>query len=260
MAEASRTTSVPCESFAGVRVDRITLEELVRVVTARIRASSPPNSPLTVAFVNAHSIESIQDRPALMNAFGSLDVCVPDGISIVAASVLQGGRIRHRFSGIDVLREAMKIDGSTHYFMGSTPDVLADIVRVAERDVPEARVVGTSSPPLWPWPESEDQRLVDDINAAAPDFLWVGLSAPKQEAWIARVEHRLNARVALAIGYGFDTFSDRKPMSPPWVRRAGLEWLYRLAQDPLRIWRRVFVTGPRFLGRILLARARTTLS
>lgn len=239
------------ETFLGVRIDRIRKAELLEKLRSVVgRSNAGP--PITVAFVNAHSVECASGEPDVEAAFADLTVAVPDGISIVTASRIKGGRIRERFSGIDTLLPCLEISGARHFFVGSSDSVLARVRARIDEEFPAAVLVGSHSPPMWPWDARVDSQILGRINDAKPDFVWVGLSAPKQELWIHRVRERVSAGSMLAIGYAFDTFAGTKQMAPRWVRRMGVEWLWRLAQDPGRVWRRVFITGPRFLFRVSL--------
>jgi N-acetylglucosaminyldiphosphoundecaprenol N-acetyl-beta-D-mannosaminyltransferase len=108
-------------------------------------------------------------------------------------------------------------------------------------------VVGTESPPFGPMSPDEDAALVARINAAAPHVLWIGLGSPKQEVWAAGHEDRLDVPLILPVGAAFDFHSGRVRRAPWWMQRAGLEWLFRIAVEPRRLWRRYLVTNARFL-------------
>ncbi len=116
---------------------------------------------------------------------------------------------------------------------------------------PGLDVVGRESPPFRPLSSSEDEALVERINAAAPDVLWVGLGAPKQEYWAADHESRLNVPLILPVGAAFDFYSGRIRRAPDWMRRIGLEWLFRLATEPRRLWRRYLMTNGQFMLLVL---------
>jgi N-acetylglucosaminyldiphosphoundecaprenol N-acetyl-beta-D-mannosaminyltransferase len=142
--------------------------------------------------------------------------------------------------------------GWTSYFYGGgvgVPDLLAD--RLAER-FPGFRTVGTHSPPFRELSLEEDQAIVEAINLADPDLVWVGLSTPKQERWMASHINRLDALVLLGVGAAFDINTGLVRRAPQWMQRSGLEWLFRLGTEPRRLWRRYLRNNPAFAARILL--------
>ncbi len=123
-------------------------------------------------------------------------------------------------------------------------------------DYPRIEVVGAHSPPFKPtYSEAELDHMVAAVNAARPDVLWVGMTAPKQELWIRAVRPRLDAKFSAAVGAVFDFYAGNVKRSPRVFQRAGLEWLPRLVQEPRRLWRRMFISAPVFLGHVIRERA-----
>jgi len=116
---------------------------------------------------------------------------------------------------------------------------------------PGLRVAGTWSPPFRPLTPEEDQAVVERINRSRADLVWVGLSTPKQERWMAAHVGRLDAKALLGVGAGFDIHAGLLAQAPAWVQRSGLEWLYRLGREPRRLWRRYLRNNPRFVVEIL---------
>ena len=109
------------------------------------------------------------------------------------------------------------------------------------------QIVGAFGPPIWPWSPAEDRRLVQMINDSGADVAWIGLGSPKQEQWMAANRDRLNPSVLIGVGAAFDFLAGTKRRAPPWMRRAGLEWLHRLISEPARLWRRYLLVTPRFV-------------
>ena len=147
------------------------------------------------------------------------------------------------------MRELLKESGTKHYrhyFYGSTQETL-DILRekITEK-YPGAVIAGMYSPPFRPLTADEDAKIVEKINAAEPDFVWVGLGAPKQERWMAAHENRVRA-LMLGVGAAFDYEAGNIRRAPAWMQHCTLEWLYRLMQDPKRLFKRYFVTNTKFL-------------
>jgi N-acetylglucosaminyldiphosphoundecaprenol N-acetyl-beta-D-mannosaminyltransferase len=142
--------------------------------------------------------------------------------------------------------------GKRYFFLGSTEEVLEMIKANMARDYPNIIVAGTYSPPFKPEFSEEDNRAMHEaINRAKPDVLWVGMTAPKQEKWIYQNKAALNVRFIGAIGAVFDFYVGRIKRSHPAFQRVGLEWLPRLIQEPRRLWRRNFVSNPKFLIRVI---------
>jgi N-acetylglucosaminyldiphosphoundecaprenol N-acetyl-beta-D-mannosaminyltransferase len=113
-------------------------------------------------------------------------------------------------------------------------------------------VVGTLSPPFRRLSEDERAEEIDTINRSAPDLVWVGLSTPKQERWMAANLSELEAKVLIGVGAAFDIHAGLATQAPPWIQRIGLEWFYRLSREPRRLWRRYLCNNPRFVARILM--------
>jgi N-acetylglucosaminyldiphosphoundecaprenol N-acetyl-beta-D-mannosaminyltransferase len=132
--------------------------------------------------------------------------------------------------------------------MPGVPSLLAQVMR----NKYNMNVVGEYSPPFRPLTPKEDEEIIREIHAARPDVLWIGLSTPKQERWM--YDHRLKLRVPVVVGVGaaFDLNSGRAKQAPSWMREHGLEWFYRLVQEPRRLWRRYLVYGSFFLWKVAL--------
>jgi len=147
------------------------------------------------------------------------------------------------------------LGGYSYFFLGSTEECLADIRTRLAQDYPNIRFAGSYSPPYKPEFSDEDNRLmVEAINAASPDVLWVGMTAPKQEKWIFQNKDRLNVKFIGAIGAVFDFYTSRVQRSHPIFQKLGLERLPRLCREPRRLWRRNFISTPKFLWLVMKQR------
>jgi N-acetylglucosaminyldiphosphoundecaprenol N-acetyl-beta-D-mannosaminyltransferase len=213
--------------------------------------------PVVMACANPHALVNARDLPEFYKALKSFQVIVPDGIGVVLASRLTGGDIKKRLPGPDFFENFCRYLESvgksyTHFFLGSTEETLKKIVERFTKDFPHQQVVGTYSPPFVKglyFDEEENRKILEIIESAKPEILWVGLTAPKQELWIYRNLgnlKNLGVRFAGAIGAAFDWFAGVKKRSPKFFRAIGLEWLPRLILEPKRLWKRVLVSGPRF--------------
>jgi N-acetylglucosaminyldiphosphoundecaprenol N-acetyl-beta-D-mannosaminyltransferase len=203
-----------------------------------------------VCITNVHVIMESRRSPDLRRALNRAGMVTPDGMPLVWLSRLRGFSQVQRVYGPDLLLEACQRSLATgwgHYFYGGGPGVAETLaVRLSKR-FPGLKLCGCESPPFRPLTEAEDQSDVERINASGADLLWVGLGAPKQELWMASHLGRVTVPVMLGVGAAFDFHAGLKSQAPRWLQRAGLEWLFRLASEPRRLWRRYLVNNPAFL-------------
>lgn len=209
-----------------------------------------------VACLNPHSLVEARTDSAFAKALSEADILLPDGIGIVLAAKLLGLRLHERVAGFDFFsalsRQAQDGDGLRYFFMGSTDAVLEKIVSRLSNEYPKITVCGTCSPPFSDELDEQDtDAIVQRVNAAKPDVLWVGMTAPKQEKWIYKNKDRLQVPLIGAIGAVFDFYAGTRKRAPEWVCRMGLEWLPRLLREPRRLFRRNFVSSPVFLMMVL---------
>jgi N-acetylglucosaminyldiphosphoundecaprenol N-acetyl-beta-D-mannosaminyltransferase len=208
--------------------------------------------------INPHSYVVSMDDPQFSNALRNADWLVPDGAGIVMASRFLGGRITQRITGSDIfhgLHNRLQHVGAKVFFLGSTETTLHAIRKKMGIDWPHIRIVGTCSPPFKPaFSREETRAMVAAVNAASPDVLWVGMTAPKQEKWLFENQCNLNVKFAGAVGAVFDFYTGRVRRSHPVFQHLGLEWLPRLINEPRRLWNRNFVSTPRFLYRLAMQR------
>ncbi len=238
-----------CHFLLGFGVFAGDARRCVATIAAWIAAGDRPR---WLACLNPHSYVEARRRPEFARALEEADWLVADGAGVTLASRVLRAGIGERVTGSDVFeglsRHLDAHGGARVFFLGGTPEVLAAIVARHRRDYPNLVVAGTYAPPFRAeFGEADYQAMADAVNAAAPDVLWVGLGAPKQELSIARLRGRVRVRFAAAVGAVFDFYAGRIRRASPLLRRLGLEWVSRLLRDPRRIWRRVFVSGPIFL-------------
>jgi N-acetylglucosaminyldiphosphoundecaprenol N-acetyl-beta-D-mannosaminyltransferase len=246
------------DEILGYAIEARTADALVDEIATAIRGGGPCH---WLACLNPHSYALARREAAFSAALRGADWLVPDGVGIVLASRVLGGQITARVTGSDVFerlhRRLNDGAGARVFFLGASEATLAAIRRRTEREYPNLEVVGTYSPPFRPaYTAEEVDSMVAAVNAASPDVLWVGLTAPKQEKWLHANAVRLTAPFAGAVGAVFDFYAGRVRRSHPWLQRTGLEWLPRLLQEPRRLWRRMFVSAPVFLLDVALARLR----
>ena len=230
----------------------IRLKDLCILESKEALASIPQGKKL-INTVNAHSFNTAKKDKLFAEALTNGDVLIPDGVSIVKACrrIKAKSQPKERIAGWDLFQfEMSKLEkkGGTVMFMGSSQKVLDLIVKRAAKVYPHLKVV-TYSPPYKPEFSDEDNKaIIDAINNANPDLLWIGMTAPKQEKWTYSHWKDLNIHCHVGtIGAVFDFFAGTVERAPIWWQEHGLEWLYRLLKEPKRMWRRYIIGNTLFL-------------
>ncbi len=211
-----------------------------------------PTAPISVAvtFVGVPGVVLAREDPEYAEAVASSTFAAMDGMPLVRMAK-KGGIMCERCAGPDVmdliLEESVK-RGKTHYFYGGQSDEVLQKLKInLERNYPGIQIAGMYSPPFRPLTAEEDEKIVRAINALSPDFLWVGLGAPKQEKWMQSHRKSIHGTVMLGVGAAFNFFSGHVHRAPDWMKEAGLEWLYRLSREPGRLWRRYIPGGMKWI-------------
>ncbi len=239
------------ENILGIKVSIGRIDQLVEKTAGFAETNS---ASLTIACANAHSLLVAQKDRGFFEALNDSDILLPDGIGVVYASRILGGRIRKKIGGPDLFRELSRYvndnGGCRYFFLGSTEEVLEKIRKNMEVKLPNVELAGTCSPPFGDFSEQENQRIIEMINESAPTVLWVGMTAPKQEKWIYRNRSRLKVPIIGAVGAAFDYFAGTKKR-PQWMIDRGLGWVYRLTSEPKRLWRRYLLSAPIFIYLVL---------
>ena len=213
-----------------------------------------PGARLTAAFINAHCMNVAAKDPTYRWALARADYRLPDGSGMQLAAKLRGTRFVENLNGTDLLvplcREAAA-RGQSIYFFGSAEGVAAGAAEKAQEIAPGLTVAGCRNGFFTP---ADEQRIIDDINASGANVVLVAMGVPKQDIWIARNRHRLNANLVVGVGAQFDFWSGRVPRAPEFLRSAGLEWVMRLAVEPRRMAKRYLVGNFTFTLAALLRR------
>ena len=228
------------------------------ILGSKAELASLPEGKLLINTVNAHSYNTARKDSLFAEALMNGDVLIPDGVSIVKACkwIKAKSQPKERIAGWDLFSfemEKLEKKGGTVMFMGSSQKVLDLIVKRAAEVYPHLKVV-TYSPPYKPEFSDEDNKaIIDAINAANPDLLWIGMTAPKQEKWTYSHWEELDIHCHVGtIGAVFDFFAGTVERAPMWWQRHGLEWPYRLLKEPKRMWRRYIIGNALFLWNITL--------
>lgn len=227
----------PRGNILGVRVSAIDMFQALAVLEGWIERREPRYACVTPA----HGVMDARAEPALRRIFNASGLTTPDGMAVVWLLRAQGFRHVQRVYGPDLVLAACEYGlerGWRHFFYGGGPGVADELAAALARRFPALHVVGTYAPPFRELTPEEETALAGQVAAARPDILWVGLSTPKQERWMAAHVDALGVPALVGVGAAFDFLSGRKPQAPRWVQRSGLEWLFRLASEPRRLWRR----------------------
>ncbi len=237
----------------GVLVDATNLGE----ATAQVLRWIAEKRRTYVCVTGVHGIMESQRQPDLKLAHNKAGMVTPDGMPLVYISRAEGHSECGRVYGPDLMmavcRDSVGL-GFRHYFFGSTEKTLRRLTERLSKNIPGLVVVGTHAPPFRTMTDAERFETVSLINSAAPDVIWVGLSTPKQEKWMAIHRQYLDAAVLIGVGAAFDFNSGTKRQAPTWMRPLCLEWLFRLLMEPRRLWKRYLVNNPAFLFFLTLQR------
>lgn len=216
---------------------------------------SPAKQLITT--LNAHSFNTLKQDPVFRQALQGSDQLLPDGISVVLATRwLQGRKIR-KIAGDDLFRyEMQRVQerGGKCFFLGSSDATLSLIRERAESEYPNIHVYSYSPPYKEEFTREESQVMIDLVNEVEPDVLFVGMTAPKQEKWAFEHFNQIKAGHVCCIGAVFDFYAGTVQRAPKWMIEAGMEWFYRLAREPRRMWKRYLVGNTLFVIAMLKAK------
>lgn len=236
----------------GIPIDRKSLAE---VTEEALQAINRKISQRVFVCANPHSLVVAQHDTGFQSALRQAGLVVADGIGVSFMARLIGVQIGPRITGTDyfqaVLMALQQRGGGRVFFFGSSQRVLDLVAKRFAADFPSLTLCGTFSPPFGSWSDEENRRMVQVINDAKPDVLWVGMTAPKQEKWVEENRHNLTAPVIGSIGAVFDFYAGTYARAPQWVCRIGLEWAYRFILEPRRMWQRNCVSAPKFFWLVL---------
>ncbi|MDB5361067.1 MAG: glycosyl transferase, WecB/TagA/CpsF family [Rhodospirillales bacterium] len=243
-------------NILGVGVSAITIPRALRQFEQWITTGARQY----VCVADVHAIMQSRWSEEFRRIHNGAGMVTPDGMPLVRLAQLARVGEVDRVYGPDLLMEACAFSvarGYRHFFLGGGPGVAEELERRMARRFPGLQIAGSHMPPFRPTTLEEDAEVARIINEARPDFVWVGLSTPKQEYWMAKFRPNLDAAILLGIGAAFDFHSGNKPQAPKLIQRSGFEWLFRLATEPRRLWPRYRRVIPQFL--YLIARQKLGL-
>jgi N-acetylglucosaminyldiphosphoundecaprenol N-acetyl-beta-D-mannosaminyltransferase len=208
-----------------------------------------------IAVTGMHGVTEAQHDARFMHILNSADLVVADGMPLVWLGRLRGHDMRRRVYGPELMSAfcAHGVSrGVRHFLYGGNPGVADRLATALQARFPGLQIAGTCSPPFHALTKEEDNEHVKTINESQADVVWVSLSEIKQDTWMFEHRDRLHAPVLVGVGAAFDFHTGLKRQAPGWMREGGLEWLYRLLQEPRRLWRRYLVYGSEFVWRVTL--------
>ena len=241
--------AVPSSPVIGVEVTALSFEETVERVVAMAKDSSPGRF---VCVANVHMLVEAKQRPEFRAVLEAADLVTPDGMPLVWMMRRDGRPQQERVAGMDLL-PAVCVRAAEErvpvFFLGATEEVLDRMRSRFEQEIPRLKIAGMFAPPFRPLTPAENSSLVEMINRSGAGILLIALGCPKQEEWM--YYNRGVRPVMIGLGAAFGVYAGLQRRAPAAMQRSGLEWLFRLSQEPNRLWKRYLVTNARFLGHVL---------
>ena len=251
----SSAVSGPAKRFPRVNVLGVGITALdLKLAVSAFLECIDTNQKGYVCVTGVHGVSESQSSPSFKKILNEAYLNVPDGMPMVWMGKFSGHRKMDRVYGPDLMLRvfaASEETGIRHFFYGGAPGVADDLKSSLNRRFPKAQVVGTYTPPFRPLNQEEERELVERVSSARPNVVWVGLSTPKQEIFMSEYLLKLDTNIMVGVGAAFDFHSGRVRQAPHIVQRSGLEWLFRLSQDPRRLWKRYLKNNPLFVLRAL---------
>jgi N-acetylglucosaminyldiphosphoundecaprenol N-acetyl-beta-D-mannosaminyltransferase len=249
----STIAAMPAEqvNILGVGVHAVDPEAAVSFLCSQIDEGEKGY----VCLAGVHGIMEAQRDSVLKAIFAKAVLVAPDGMPTVWLGRAQGFRDMRRVFGPDLMIDIFareEFRNCVHFLCGGAPGVAENLREALVRRFPRAKIAGTYTPPFRPMTVDEERDLTAQVRAAQPDIIWVGLSTPKQEKFMSRYLPLLDTKLMIGVGAAFLFHTGAIRDSPDWVKRAGLQWLHRLLQEPSRLWKRYVLNNPSFIVHVLL--------
>lgn len=241
---------IPTCNIMGVNIAAINMEWLLDYIEKNL--SKIKGDYICVSNVHT-TVTSYEDATYCKIQNGGL-MAIPDGGPLSTVGQKRGYKNMERTTGPSLMGEIFEISakkGYRHYFYGSKEETLESLYQKLSKNYPGIQIVGMYSPPFRPMTEEEDIEIIEKINGSNPDFVWVGLGAPKQEKWMGAHQGKING-LMIGVGAGFDYYAENIKRAPMWMQKHNLEWVYRLAQDPKRLFKRYWSTNTKFIWNAMI--------
>ncbi|WP_343246825.1 WecB/TagA/CpsF family glycosyltransferase [Diplocloster hominis] len=241
---------IPTCNIMGVKVAAINMNWLIHYLNSNI--ASLHGDYICVS--NVHTTVTSYNNPEYREIQNGGLMAIPDGGPLSSLGRIRGYKNMRRTTGPDLMDEIFKISakkGYRHFFYGSTEKTLTSLEKKLRGKYPGLQIGGMYSPPFRPLTAEEDAKIIKKINETQSDFIWIGLGAPKQEIWMGEHKGKIDG-LMIGVGAGFDYFAENIKRAPKWMQRINLEWLYRLLQDPKRLFTRYFYTNAQFVWNAII--------
>jgi N-acetylglucosaminyldiphosphoundecaprenol N-acetyl-beta-D-mannosaminyltransferase len=206
-----------------------------------------------VCVTGVHGVSEAQTDPEFRQILNGAFLCTPDGMPLVWVGRWQGQKQMDRVYGPDLMLAVMELSekkGWRHFFYGGVEGTAKLLQAKLLERFPKLQIVGAGEPPFRPLNAEEQNKLREEVRAARPDIMWVGLSTPKQERFMAQYLDQLDVTLMFGVGAAFDFLAGKVRQAPRWMQHSGLEWCFRLGCEPRRLWKRYFKNNPLFMARI----------
>lgn len=247
--------SIPIRNIFGVPIHACTMGQTLTVCKKAIDS----HQKLVISVVNAAKIVKTRREPSLRDAVVGSDLVLTDGMSVVWASRLLGRPVPERIAGIDLFEQLLAMADRHSYsvfLLGATQAVLDLVVESVRSNHPNSRIVGSRD---GYFTEEESESVAKAINSARPDMLFVAISSPRKETFLANWAPVMNSAVCHGVGGSFDVMAGKRKRAPVFLQKIGLEWFYRVLQEPSRLWKRYLVTNTVFIGLVFCGTVRRVL-
>jgi N-acetylglucosaminyldiphosphoundecaprenol N-acetyl-beta-D-mannosaminyltransferase len=235
----------------GIAVDALNMPHAIDRIAEHLGAGEKGY----ICVAGVHGVMEAQRCAELCTIYEHSLMTVPDGMPLVWVGHMQGHATMERVAGPDLMLQIFaepRFADLTHFLYGGEPGVAEELRIRLQRQFPQAHIVGTYTPPFRELNPEEEAELLVTIGEVQPDVIWVGIGCPRQEIFMARYLDRLETRLIFGVGAAFDYHTGRIRDCAPWIKRAGLQWLHRLLQDPRRLWKRYLRNNPVFVWRVVL--------
>ena len=246
--------AVPTKNRAnvlGVGVHTIDLPTAASIIESAVREGTKGY----VCVTGVHGVMEAQSDPEFRHILNHALLVTPDGMPTVWVGRMQGNSTMKRVFGPDLMLEVCRHsagNGIRHFLYGGNPGVADELAERLRHMFPGIEVVGAFTPPFRPLVPSEKLALEAQLESARPDIIWVGLSTPKQEKFMAANFRRLSCKIMIGVGAAFDIHTGHVKDAPQWIKDAGLQWAHRLCQEPRRLWKRYLLNNSAFLAALCL--------
>lgn len=238
-------SKIPTCNIMGVHIAAIDMEWLLNFLDENL--SDLKGDYICVS--NVHTTVTAFENAAYCRMQNGGILAIPDGGPLSSLGQRRGFKTMKRTAGPSLMGELFKISakkGYRHYFYGSTKEILEQLYKKLNENYTGIQIAGMYSPPFRPLTDEEDEAVISRINETKPDFVWIGLGAPKQEKWMAEHQGEIDG-LMLGVGAGFAYHADMLQRAPEWMQKSNLEWMYRLLQDPRRLFNRYWHTNTKFI-------------